>query len=133
MTAPGTQVDIAPTLLGLAGVEAAATMDGHSIVPFLISDDGDALDSTRSHLRRVGSLDAYEKSWRKEVFVEYYYCSYNVKCTSQDQCSGGAYPKKDSNCVNLADNTDCWCGSGPTNKTTCYETEDLTNNFIAVR
>ena len=34
LAAPGTQVDIAPTLLGLAGISKPSTMDGHSVVPF---------------------------------------------------------------------------------------------------
>merc|ERR550537_771217 len=32
---PGTQIDIAPTFLGLAGLTPPEHMDGHSIVPFL--------------------------------------------------------------------------------------------------
>ena len=33
----GTQVDIAPTILGLAGIPTPADMDGRSIVPLLVS------------------------------------------------------------------------------------------------
>merc|ERR1719460_2012525 len=52
-SAPGTQVDIAPTLLGLAGIKPPAYMDGHSIVPFLVAsgdkyDAWELLDSTRA-------------------------------------------------------------------------------------
>lgn len=132
-SAAGTQVDIAPTLLGLAGIKAPANMDGHSIVPFLMGGQPEGLlDSTRQHLVDLGDLQAYEASWRKEVFIEYYYCNWNVKCTSK--CNKGDYPNRDSNCGNLADNSDCWCGaSKPTDDPTCYTTEDLTNNFIALR
>jgi len=133
-SAPGTQVDIAPTLLGLAGVNTPFTMDGHSIVPFLVDSQQDALlDSTRQHLTNLGDLDMYKAKWRKEVFIEYYYCSWNVKCTTN--CNGGDYPNGDSLCANLADNTDCWCNSAnkATNDPTCYETEDPANNFIALR
>jgi N-acetylglucosamine-6-sulfatase len=137
-SAPGTQVDIAPTLLGLAGVQAPAHMDGHSIVPFLVADEGhyntwELPASTRTHLTsHLGDLAAYRKSWRQEVFIEYYFCQTNIKCTSQTQCESGNYPLKDSNCVNLADNTDCWCASEQVSDT-CYATEDTANNFIALR
>lgn len=134
-SAPGTQVDIAPTLLGLAGVRSPTRfgMDGRSIVPFLIDERNDVLESTRWHLDELGSLETYKSSWRKEVFIEYYYCDYNIKCTTN--CSPGAYPKSDANCANLVDNTDCWCTRGINRKTdpTCYTTEDLSNNFIALR
>ena len=33
----GTQVDIAPTILGLAGIPTPSDMDGRSIVPLLVS------------------------------------------------------------------------------------------------
>ena len=71
-----------------------------------------------------------------QVFIEYYYCNWNVKCTGVGAgCTlGGDYPKKDSNCVNLANNTGCWCGvPKPSKDPTCYTTEDPTNNFIAIR
>lgn len=134
---PGTQVDIAPTLLGLAGIKIPAAMDGKSIVPFLVDADDDALlDSTREHLTALGDLSTYAKNWRKEVFIEYYYCNWNVKCTSVEDCpTDGPYPQKDSSCVNLQDNTDCWCGGDWPMKEdgTCFATEDTTNNFIAIR
>merc|ERR1712023_486365 len=80
--APGTQVDIAPTLLGLAGISKPSDMDGKSIVPFLVHGSSpDVLaQSTQKHLQQLGDLQAYKAAWRKEVFFEYYYCSNNDKC-----------------------------------------------------
>jgi len=136
---PGTQVDIAPTLLGFAGIKAPINMDGRSIVPFLVasqgSDGSELPESTHAHLAdHLGDLHAYRAAWRQEVFIEYYYCAYNTKCTSQSKCPRGDYPNRDSNCVNLANNTDCWCGGpGVAKNPTCYMTEDETNNFIALR
>lgn len=137
-TAPGTQVDIAPTLLGLAGVKKPPTMDGHSIVPFLVGPKQEAhalLDSTRHHLLELGDAATYTSNWRQEVFIEYYYCNFNVKCTSKNDQDGGNYPKSDSNCADLVNNKDCWRGIAKPDPDdpTCYTTEDLTNNFIAVR
>merc|ERR1712232_240108 len=101
-------------------------------VPFLMTGQQEALlESTRQHLVDLGDLQSYQASWRKEVFIEYYYCNWNVKCTCD---SKGHYPSADSNCGNLADNSDCWCGKpSPTTDPNCFETEDLTNNFIALR
>jgi N-acetylglucosamine-6-sulfatase len=131
---PGTQVDIAPTLLGLAGVKKPASMDGHSIVPFILGHKPDILDSTQRHLSDLGDLSHYTAAWRQEVFIEYYFCAYNVKCMSG--CKPGKYPEQDSMCVDLANNADCWCGATgdkPTDDPNCYTTEDPTNNFIALR
>lgn len=133
---PGTQVDIAPTLLGLAGVKKPSTMDGHSIVPFLVDAKDGILASTHQHLNDLGDLSSYASTWRQEVFIEYYYCSYNVKCTSQSMCPAGKYPHQDANCVDLANNADCWCARAndePSNDPSCYTTEDPSNNFIALR
>jgi N-acetylglucosamine-6-sulfatase len=126
---PGTQVDIAPTILGLAGISKPSTMDGHSIVPFLVRRQAELLESTWQHLLQLGDMSAYEASWRQEVFIEYYFCAENVKCTSE--CPPGNYPSKDSNCADLANNADCWCGR--VNDPSCYKTESKANNFIALR
>merc|ERR1711959_305714 len=56
---PGTQVDIAPTLLGLAGVKAPSFMDGHSVVPFLVDGKKGILSSTQQHLSDLGDLSTY--------------------------------------------------------------------------
>jgi len=133
---PATQVDIAPTLLGLAGLPATADMDGKSIVPFLIGTgtfQGELLESTRTHLKELGDMQSYSSNWRKEVFIEYYYCDNNIKCTHQCPWSQKHYPEVDSNCADLAKNSDCWCPISLAPNTTCYATESRSNNFIALR
>jgi hypothetical protein len=135
---PGTQVDIAPTLLGLAGIDVPEDMDGRSIVPFLVEPQSAALpQGTRRHLDSLGDLDAYHKAWRQEVFIEYYFVNTNIKCVNTT-CEMGKYPERDANCADLTPgaNADCWCGddSYPTDPSgNCYATEDTANNFIAVR
>lgn len=138
-TNPGTQVDIAPTLFGLAGMEIPDYMDGKSIVPFLVDPSDHALvESTRRHLESLGNLQQYADDWRQEVFIEYYFVNNNVKCMNSTVVPGN-YPKSDSNCVDLTpgNNAGCWVtdkNSNPTDlDSTCYATEDTTNNFIALR
>jgi len=127
----GTQVDIAPTFLGLAGLPASPTHDGKSIVPFLIKDADALLESTAIHLRE--HLPAsYKSSWRREVFFEGYFCSYNIKCVGA--AADGDYPHSDANCADLKNNRDCWKnGKGNGSSPNCYMTEDSTNNFIGLR
>merc|ERR1712203_781923 len=118
----GTQVDIAPTMLGLAGLSATEDMDGKSIVPFLVGPrDNALLASTVHHLQELGDLAVYAQDWRQEVFIKYYYCDYNVKCVNNISatCPKGDYPNKDSWCIGLnsGENNDCWCsprGAYPT-------------------
>lgn len=56
---PASNVDVAPTLLGLAGIdELSATMDGRSVLPMLLNaTDPSILPSTRRHLNRVATLN----------------------------------------------------------------------------
>jgi N-acetylglucosamine-6-sulfatase len=136
---PGTQVDIAPTVFGLAGIEIPDYFDGKSIAPFLVDPTDDALlDSTRQHLESLGDLDQYAQSWRQEVFIEYYFVNNNVKCMNSTVVPGD-YPNSDSNCVDLTpgNNAGCWASDAASNPVdldpTCYATEDSTNNFIAIR
>ena len=145
---PGTQVDLAPTFLGLAGLAKPAVMDGKSIVPLLIdgTDDDDdgpggghgggALAATRHHIAAVagagsaaGSVDGYRAAWRTEVFIEYYYCAYNDKCVA-DCTTPHSYPDADEECGDLQHGTACW---SPVCQTDCYRTEDEANNFIGLR
>jgi len=129
MHAPGTQVDIAPTFLGLAGIPKPALMDGKSIVPFLVTEEEQTSASTKQHLQALGPLSEYTATWRKEVFIEYYYCEQNIKCMGE--CTGkGSYPKADTTCGDLVNNKKCWT---PICKSNCYPTEDSSNNFIALR
>merc|ERR1712100_30153 len=79
----GTQVDMAPTWLGLAGIEKPSNMDGHSILPLLIDANDDSVpEQTRKHIKQIApkGKDAYNKRWRDSVFIEYYFNSNNAKC-----------------------------------------------------
>lgn len=131
---PATQVDMAATFLGLAGLPKPPTMDGKSLVPLLVTEPTNALDSTRTHLAQLlgdtGDATRYLAAWRNSVFFEYYYNADNVKCMVG--CPPGRYPQSDSWCTDLSDNSACWCppGKGHSN---CYATETNANNFIAVR
>ena len=82
----GTNVDVAATWIGLAGLPKPATFDGRSIAPLLINaSDPTVPEATRSHLEDVapGGLQGqatYRASWRDTAFVEYYFNSPNAKC-----------------------------------------------------
>ena len=84
---PATQVDIAPTFLGLAGVAKPSQMDGKSLVPLLLAEDyvHELAPSTLAHLEALGAATKqgrqdYAAAWRDSVFIEYYYNDYNAKC-----------------------------------------------------
>ena len=82
---PATQVDMAPTFLGLAGIPKPAQMDGKSLVPLLISAEAAAAglelsESTRIHLGSLLPVAAYRQQWRDAAFIEYYYVEYVVNC-----------------------------------------------------
>lgn len=82
----GTNVDQAPTWLGLAGVTQPKIMDGRSYAPLLIDGDDDAVPAqTRAHIKAVApnGKAAYQSAWRDSVFIEYYYNSANAKCSGQ--------------------------------------------------
>lgn len=137
MVAPATLVDIAPTMLGLAGFPSEE-MDGRSFVPFLFGADRISMlpNATRVHWYSVGPIAQYRQDWREEVFLEYYFCSRNVKCINTACGNRGQFPESDSFCTDLKNNKDCWCPSAPTDhsiENTCYVTETEENNFIALR
>lgn len=67
----GTQVDLAPTILGLAGMNASDWMDGKSIVPLLVTKPSDAPASVGRHLESLRS-SGLSKPFRKASFHEYY-------------------------------------------------------------
>ena len=110
--AAATQVDMAPTFLGLAGVDKPKDMDGKSLVPLLLTLGGADVDSTSTPLaestkRHLASLlnpakyrteateavptsffnlteavAQYRAGWRDSVFIEYYYVADNDKCVT---------------------------------------------------
>ena len=63
----GTQVDLAPTMLGLAGLDTPAYMDGRSLVPLLVEEEGGLPGSVRRHLARNPAPPV-----RDAQFLEYY-------------------------------------------------------------
>ena len=83
---PATQVDLAPTFLGLAGLDKPARFDGKSLVPILVSDSGKDNIPEATALHRARVLDAgkdFLSNWRDSVFIEYYFVDENDKCVSQ--------------------------------------------------
>lgn len=141
---PATQVDMAATWLGLAGITPPSTFDGKSIAPLIISRDANVSASVRGHLDAMGDPDRYRARWRTAVFIEYYYVNVNTKCVAQCEPLTPAeeYPNRDSNCGDLSpgSNAKCWSNGppDPVPKTAdcasgCYETESLANNFIGLR
>ena len=68
----GSNVDIGPTILSLAGLSTPARMDGRSMASLLVNaDDTDVPEATRAqllHERTAVSAD----TWRTQHFVEYY-------------------------------------------------------------
>eukprot|EP00511_Aplanochytrium_stocchinoi_P000535 CAMPEP_0204841948 /NCGR_PEP_ID=MMETSP1346-20131115/44320_1 /ASSEMBLY_ACC=CAM_ASM_000771 /TAXON_ID=215587 /ORGANISM="Aplanochytrium stocchinoi, Strain GSBS06" /LENGTH=416 /DNA_ID=CAMNT_0051980459 /DNA_START=976 /DNA_END=2223 /DNA_ORIENTATION=+ len=131
---PATQVDLAPTFLGLAGIKKPWYMDGKSLVPLLLRKTAHDYHSvsvwTRRHLETLPSAEEYASRWRKAVFFEYYYNDPNVKCVDACIKPRQVYPNADTACGILASEPqDCW--GGCVNE--CYPTENVNNNFIAIR
>jgi N-acetylglucosamine-6-sulfatase len=145
---PATQVDMAPTFLGLAGLAKPATFDGKSLVPILVTHPptvgaGALPPATSMHLASLGDAGRYKAEWRDSVFIEYYFVNDNIKCTSKCTAATKQYPEVDANCGDLTfdKNGECWsgpahpghsCGAGCCSAD-CYPTESLANNFIALR
>ena len=139
---PATQVDMAPTFLGLAGLPKPATMDGKSIVPLLMAAESSLqqqqpvstvyplLASTRQHLAELG--ESHVAKWRQAAFIEYYFNADNDKCMQNCTYPTLPWPSGgDYTCTDLDDNRVCW--GGKTCTTNCYATENIENNFIVLR
>ena len=131
---PATQVDIAPTFLGLAGLKPPPTLDGKSLLPLLLNpgtvEKQVLLSATETHLSQLPPRNEYAASWRKAVFIEYYYNSGNDKC--MQNCTAGHYPQQDTWCGDLTpgSNAECW---GKYCDLNCYPTESVANNYIGLR
>jgi len=87
--APATNVDLAPTLLGLAGIQLAADdVDGKSLVPFLVPQSSLPAAGRRGDMvlplsveHHLHSLPGdYHSQWRTSVFIEYYYVGITPQC-----------------------------------------------------
>lgn len=147
---PATQVDMAPTFLGLAGLSKPSTFDGKSLVPLLMpsvfvgdvsAESAGILSSTKRHmndlLEGTGSAgpQSYAANWRTAAFIEYYFVEPNVKCVGGCNPPGEAqgYPHRDTWCGDLTPgaNANCWALYGCS--TDCYPTESPANNFIVLR
>jgi N-acetylglucosamine-6-sulfatase len=72
---PASNVDVGPTILGLAGIDSLSVspqMDGRSIAPLIIdASDPAVLPSTSRHLQHLAQ-DISAPAWRQHHFVEYY-------------------------------------------------------------
>jgi len=80
---PGTNVDIASTWLGMAGLDRPSSMDGRSIMPLLVDKDDKSVPAqTRHHVAKLApdGAAAFAASWRDHVFIEYYFNANNAKC-----------------------------------------------------
>ena len=114
-----TNVDLAPTLAALAGLERKIDWDGRSLDGLLAPGDDRG------------------RPWRTSVLIEYYFNDENRKCVSDCAPVEDSYPAADSWCVGLSDapNTGCW-GPNPNGGgcvDSCYATENSGNNFIGLR
>ena len=150
---PATQVDLAATFTGIAGVpHDPERFDGKSIAPLLISSDsvnkstskvlrGIVPAATQRHLMEMawlsgGSNNNYAKQWRDNVFFEYYFVNNNNKCVAKCprlEQTWLNYPLSDSFCGDLTAGKNSRCWSGKNWCTQCYPTESAFNNFRAVR
>lgn len=128
---PVMTIDLAPTFLELGLVDSPpsedyAIPDGTSLVSLLFNGQS-----------------SVAAGWRTTNFIEYYFVNDNAKCV--ENCSiPGTYPEAEAACADLSTmpNGDCWgteknMGETPATdmacNADCYITEDIRNNFIALR
>ena len=156
---PATHVDLAPTILDMAGLRAEdhhtsvgaalAAMDGRSLLPLLIGDmsDHNLGSGLKARLAALGgNAVAYAATWRHAVLIEHLFHTANIKCV--ESCTfeeglvsqRGNYPQTDVWCADVRALTTCWGTSGadpewqrPMCEGDCYPTEDEANNFAALR
>ncbi len=151
LEAPATIVDLAPTLLAMAGVEAAslAQMDGRSLLPLLISrPDHPQLGSVArgrlaAAVAAAGGTDAIATSWRTGVLIEHLYTTPNVKCVAE--CSYAALNDSDHAAsaaraaqidalgpAGVVPSTDLWCAN-LTARSACWATPDAPDAWALPR
>merc|ERR1719419_2240599 len=110
---PATQVDLAPTFLGFAGLDKPSTLDGHSLVPFLVTADNAKLSiATASHLKSLLPRSRYIKQWRDNIFFEYYFVNHDTPCVNDCDplhTKMHEYPVVDSRCGDLTPNENAEC------------------------
>ena len=81
---PATQVDMAPTFLALAGLQSPPEFDGKSLLPHIVQPStlpSEALPDSVSMALQAN--EEGEETWRKGVFLQYYYVDDNNKCMDQ--------------------------------------------------
>lgn len=77
-------VDLAPTMLSMAGLPRPATMDGRSLLPLLVDTNSTAAarlpGSVRRYLASVPPRSTVQATWRQSHFIEYYYVGIGGDC-----------------------------------------------------
>jgi arylsulfatase A-like enzyme len=119
---PATHVDLAPTLLDMAGVlpnASLAPIDGRSLLPLLVRNVDDAALGrwARRQLAAAGDARSYASSWRRAVLIEHLFHTTNLKCVSncsfaQHDLAVGTYPSRDVWCADVVARTSCWATPG---------------------
>ena len=77
-------VDIAPTMLSLAGIERPPGMDGKSFLPILpmatTEEEGGAVPGSVERYLKAHPTTAVRSGWRDAHFIEYYYIGIGGYC-----------------------------------------------------